>query len=381
MNSARRILCVAMFSTTVDFSAVDCLAQFPIAQLAPAENQAVGAAATRGDEQSMLTADRAGDERSCDLCRCIDESASPSVSKIEQALQSPLRSAGLDFVEQPLEEVVNFLQDDYGIAIQLDLPALKEAGVGPEVAVTVNLHKITLRSGLRLMLEKLGLTFVIRDEVLMITSPEEAETQLVTCVYDARNLVDNTGHKAFDELIDTIVSCIATETWAENGGGHADIRIVKPGLIVISQTQPVQDKIRGLLLEIREMRADSPAPSESAASAEPGHHEPLVTRSYLLRLKRTDKFENLGSELRDLIVQSMPDERWAGRLDDGRAVVLKVLPDRIVVRHKESVQDEVEELLTDSGVAVAAGPGMTGVGGGGGIFHVEPAVDTPLTKQ
>jgi hypothetical protein len=92
-----------------------------------------------------------------------------------------------------------------------------------------------------------------------------------------------------------------------------------------------------------------------------------------LRLKRSDKSDNLGRELRALIVQSLPDERWTGRLDDGRAVALTVLPDRIVVRHKQSVQDEVEELLTDSGVAVLSGPGTTG--GGGGIFQVDPASD------
>ena len=39
---------------------------------------------------------------------------------IEKALRSPLHSTGLDFVETPLNDVVNQLQEDYGIPIQLD---------------------------------------------------------------------------------------------------------------------------------------------------------------------------------------------------------------------------------------------------------------------
>ena len=55
--------------------------------------------------------------------------------------------------------------------------------------MTVNLHNITLRSALRLMLKNLQLTYIIQDEVLMITTPEEAEKQLVVKVYPVADLV------------------------------------------------------------------------------------------------------------------------------------------------------------------------------------------------
>ena len=56
-------------------------------------------------------------------------------------------------------------------------PALEEIGVGTDEPVTINLHNVSLRSALRLMLKKLQLTYIIQDEVLMITTPEEAEKQ------------------------------------------------------------------------------------------------------------------------------------------------------------------------------------------------------------
>ena len=55
--------------------------------------------------------------------------------------------------------------------------------------VTVSLSGVTLRSALKLMLKEIDLTYVIRDEVLKITTPEEAENELLTKVYPVADLV------------------------------------------------------------------------------------------------------------------------------------------------------------------------------------------------
>ena len=90
--------------------------------------------------------------------------------------------------------------------------------------------------------------------MLIITTPEEAEAELTTCVYDVRDLIgENKENKDVLALIDVIVSCVATETWAENGGGEAEIRSLRPGLLVISQTRAVHDEIAELLGVIRQI--------------------------------------------------------------------------------------------------------------------------------
>src|SRR5690606_16163933 len=59
----------------------------------------------------------------------------------------------------------------------------------------------------------------------------------------------------FDSLIDLIVSTIATETWAENGGGEAEIRPFPTNLsLVISQTQAVHEEIADLLEQLRRLQ-------------------------------------------------------------------------------------------------------------------------------
>ena len=47
-------------------------------------------------------------------------------------------------------------------------------GAGKETTVTFSLGEVTLRSALRLMLRELELTYVVRDEVLKITTLDEA---------------------------------------------------------------------------------------------------------------------------------------------------------------------------------------------------------------
>ena len=116
--------------------------------------------------------------KALEYCQCVGQSQSSTVQKIEQALKAPLTSSGLDFTEQPLNDVITQLQDEYGIPIQIDYPALEAIGVRSDEQITINIQNTSLRSALRLMLKSVQLTYVIQDEVLMITTPDEAEKRL-----------------------------------------------------------------------------------------------------------------------------------------------------------------------------------------------------------
>ena len=110
----------------------------------------------------------------------------PNEAKIIAALDDKTE---LEFVDQPLSDVIDYLKERHAIEIQLDTKALTDAGLGSDTPVTRNIRGITLRSALRLMLSEMDLTYVIRDEVLMITSKTEAENMLSTKVYPVADLV------------------------------------------------------------------------------------------------------------------------------------------------------------------------------------------------
>ncbi|MGL4514953.1 MAG: hypothetical protein ACRCT8_17850 [Lacipirellulaceae bacterium] len=114
---------------------------------------------------------------------------SESEEAINTALNSPLTATGMDFQETPLEEVVQFLRDEYAMEVLLDTKALEDLGIGPDEPVTSQLRNITLRSAMRLILKPLELTYVIDEEVLLITTEDEALTRLSVKVYPVADLV------------------------------------------------------------------------------------------------------------------------------------------------------------------------------------------------
>ncbi len=117
----------------------------------------------------------------------VDLSASnPAEQKIQKELDEPTQ---IDFIDTPLEDVLNYLEDFHEIEIEIDQRALDDIGVDSGSPINRNLSGISLRSALRLMLDDLDLTYIIDNEVLMITSIEEAETRLVTKVYPVADLV------------------------------------------------------------------------------------------------------------------------------------------------------------------------------------------------
>ncbi|NQU20353.1 MAG: VWA domain-containing protein, partial [Candidatus Nealsonbacteria bacterium] len=110
----------------------------------------------------------------------------PAEKRIAEALDSPTQ---LEFIETPMQDVVDYLKDYHDIEIQIDRASLDDVGIGSDTPITKNLKGISLRSALRLTLRELDLTYMIRDEVLLITTPEEAESQLTTKVYPVADLV------------------------------------------------------------------------------------------------------------------------------------------------------------------------------------------------
>lgn len=284
-------------------------------------------------------------------------------SRVRAALERPLPSVGLDFTQTPLEEVAAFLRDEYQIEIQLDVAALEDIGVGPDDAVTVNLRNLSLRSALRHMLDALYLEYVVTNGMLLITSQEDAETHLKVAVYPVSDLVSAGGpHEDFDSLIDTIISTVASETWAENGGGEAELRPMPPGRLVVSQTERVHEQIAAVLEALR--RAAGRGQGQAAASAAPAG---AYTRAYELAIPANTDPERFTAQLMSLVRQVAPESTRSG---EGDAHVLAALADRVVVHNRREAHQQIESLLKDLKLLRPAAPrgGFRGGGLGGGGF-------------
>jgi hypothetical protein len=113
-----------------------------------------------------------------------------TVDGAEQRIVDELeRTTSIEFFDEPLADAISYLEELHGIQIEVNQAALDELGIATDATVNKQLSGISLRSALKLMLRDLGLTYVIEDEVLQITTPEDAASNVVTKVYPVADLV------------------------------------------------------------------------------------------------------------------------------------------------------------------------------------------------
>ena len=165
------------------------------------------------------------------------------VAAIEKALASPIQ---LEFVEAPLQDVIDYLKSTKEIEIQMDKRVLEDVNVTSETPVTISVKGIRLESALRLMLRNMQpeLTYVIRDEVLLITTPDVASEELNTRLYPVADLVGcrdehDVPWDDYDSLIDVITTTIKPTTW-EMVGAQGSVQGNTFGaakVLVVTQTR------------------------------------------------------------------------------------------------------------------------------------------------
>ncbi len=199
-----------------------------------------------------------------------DENATITEGRIEAALQ---QQVSFDFPEEPLKEVIETIKLRTGLPMIIATKKLEEAAINLETPVTVSLHNLTLESFLRNTLGELGLTFLVKDEVIHITTPEDAGSQLITRLYPVLDLVSRRtpvyeanavvtsrtaggkmGVADYESLIDCITTTIDPDCWDDVGGPGSISQFDNAGVLIISQTWEVHQKIGPLLNSLRRVK-------------------------------------------------------------------------------------------------------------------------------
>ncbi len=106
--------------------------------------------------------------------------------QIERRLITPLN---LNFSNTPLQQVIDDLRDMTGLNIVPDRAALDEHGISLDRPITMKLEGVTLKSALNLILRQVHLTYLVKDEVLQITTEDQAKGKLITKMYAVPDLV------------------------------------------------------------------------------------------------------------------------------------------------------------------------------------------------
>lgn len=112
--------------------------------------------------------------------------ASPAEQRIFEELQQETEA---NFPDIPLSEVMTYFSDLHNITILINENDLGEEGLTVDEPVNVSLTAIKLKSALNIILKPIGLTYLIEDEVMKITTIVKADEILSTRVYPVADLV------------------------------------------------------------------------------------------------------------------------------------------------------------------------------------------------
>lgn len=273
--------------------------------------------------------------------------------RIDDALEQPLHIP-LNYVDVPLNQIMQGISDDYDIPIVFDRQALDSLAISEETEVSVNLRNISRRAAIELILRQVeDLTYLVDSGVVMITNEDEAQQRLEVRVYRIDDLLKANTYQIpagasawadFDPIIDLITATVEPSSWRENGRGDGDLRRIRPGMLVISQTRRVHQQIENLLATVREVKAkvDAEQPiNEVGVTEKPLEDQPL-TKSYQVTYGFDFQPERTQEMIRETVMKSVD---WKANSKDRDDVFVEVIQGRVVVRHLPAVQQQVKDTL------------------------------------
>ena len=146
---------------------------------------------------------------------------------ILEALNKPIT---FDAKDIKLDEALDQFGKLLGQPLVTDEDALKQLNIGYDATVSVRAKRpVAARSVLRQTLSQLGLTYVIKDQSIYITTPEKAKQMMVVRTYylgDLMGFMDFRLPPVLNQLqmaqnvasiIDLIKRTVDPDSWADNG--------------------------------------------------------------------------------------------------------------------------------------------------------------------
>jgi hypothetical protein len=224
----------------------------------------------------------------------------------------------------------------------------------------------------------MGLTGIVDDGRLLVTTLIAADDILYATIHDTRDLVDEkyTGTGLIDLLQNE-----TSGPWQKMDGTGGTTDQPLDGMLVLRQTERVHNEVAAILADLRKEIADSSKPEKK----EPADPQAVTTKFYPL---------NANSDMpaiQQAIITLVEPNSWSKNAGEGEIVIIN---SQLVVKTKNEIQTQVKDFLKElekanapftgpvfgggsfGGVGNGMGGGGGGLGGGGqggaGFFQVPP---------
>lgn len=157
-------------------------------------------------------------------------------------------STSVDWTDKSLEEALSDLEEQHGIEIWLDKQAMQDQGIDTEEEISLQMDEIPLRSCLKLILEPLGLVYIIEDDVMKVTSQASHATKHITRIYPVGDLCETPDEAT--QLLETIECGLGTLPESSRFVVSAKLKT-----LTVRASYTVQEKVQELILALRDAQA------------------------------------------------------------------------------------------------------------------------------
>jgi hypothetical protein len=187
-----------------------------------------------------------------------DLKLSRAEAKMVKALKTPLN---IDLEDSTLEAVIDHLQRVSGVSIVVPKSVLEQKSITKRAPVSIRLKGVTMRTILKKVLSDFDLTFVVREDNIVIATEEQVQESLSTRVYPIADFLPMLGVDVnpkltegkflehLRDIIGVIVDLIDPTSWWLNGGRGEIAFDTEYMSLVITQTEDVHLRLlEGLAL-------------------------------------------------------------------------------------------------------------------------------------
>jgi type II secretory pathway component GspD/PulD (secretin)/tetratricopeptide (TPR) repeat protein len=146
---------------------------------------------------------------------------SPAEYDIELKLDKPIP---IEINQTPLDRAIDHLRDVTGLPISIDTNAIAAEGINLSTPITEKLTPVATRHILTIVLEKAGLSYVVENDVVKVTTTKKAKGRLFTKVFSVADLVTPVPNFAlpdyanFDKMLKQNALTSGNVQIGQNGG-------------------------------------------------------------------------------------------------------------------------------------------------------------------
>jgi hypothetical protein len=158
----------------------------------------------------------------------------------------------VDYEGKTFKDVLDDLKERSKMPISVDPRALEDLNITYASMLNVKLGKVTTRTVLKKITAELGLTYIMKNETILITTPARAKEMLTTRMYSVADLMPAVdmrypllfqnqtfqAYQTIQTLVLMITQTVEPESWEINGkGGLGTITFYPPTMsLVVKQT-------------------------------------------------------------------------------------------------------------------------------------------------